>query len=108
MSFEVFCRRIDETFEYYRNESIVKTNSHGFYTTTELDTLTLQDHGGCVKAGPGFLDLPDPGDFTFNSRNMRVNESYVMVIVATKDTRRALVYLQIDLVEGSPPSIVIE
>ena len=106
MTFETFCRRIDETFKTYRNGSLISTAASAFMTTAQLAADTAPDEGGCAKRGPGVMTLSDHGEFTFNSSNMRVNESYEFQVRVSKDTRETWAKLIINLVDGDPPEIV--
>ena len=58
------------------------------------------------RQGPGAV-ASDNGKLTFNTLNMRMNETYEFMLVVKKDNRTANVSLQLDILPGDPPAISI-
>ena len=58
------------------------------------------------RQGPGAV-ASEQGKLTFNTLNMRMNETYEFMLVVNKDNRTASVSLQLDILPGDLPAISI-
>jgi len=104
-----YCRQVDETLPTLLNGTLNNTASSIPYTDAQLDggAMDVTSLGGCFRQGPGLIKISGQGSLTFSGRNMRINDTYVFTVIVFKGNRNATAELQVNIVQGDPPLVVI-
>ena len=104
-----FCRQVDEQWPTFLNGSMNTAASSAPYTDAQLDggVLNATSLGGCFRQGPGLVKNDGKGSLTFSARNMRINDTYVFRVIVFKGSRNATAELQVNIIPGDPPTLVI-
>ena len=101
MSFKYYCRRLSESFPNTSGvlEDVVPTLPSDI---TEEHIRNGTDFGGCFYAGPGKMPWSS-GSFELDTGNMKIDTTYVIRVVAYKDTRVGHFDKILRVLEGDPP-----
>ncbi|XP_023236367.1 uncharacterized protein LOC111635594 [Centruroides sculpturatus] len=99
-----FCKRKGETLQRGPKGNLIKANPSS--PLKDESQRGGEDKGGCFCQGPGFVNMD--GDVVFvTSWFCKSNETYIFVLQAQLGNRRSTTFLIVEVVDGTPPTMVI-